>query len=69
MQASALPMPIAAIQQQAVLAASTYTCINAACPYPFFSDEAHIFKHAFLQERQRIEAAHQHHNDQHHDRP
>lgn len=49
---------VAAIQQQAIKAASTYTCINAACPWPFQSEQGHIFKAAFLQERKRIEAAH-----------
>ncbi len=50
---------VAGIKRQAVLAAATYTCINAACPWPFYSEEGHVFKAAFLQERTRIEAAHQ----------
>lgn len=58
MQPSALNgLDVAAIQQQATKAASTYTCINAACPYPFFTEAGHIFKSAFLQERDRIRAA------------
>ena len=59
MQPSALGgIDVAAIQKEAVAAAGIYTCINAACPFPFFSEEGHIFKAAFLQERDRIRAAH-----------
>jgi len=50
---------IAHIQREAATAAQTYTCINAACPYPFHSDAAHVFKEAFFAERKVIEAARQ----------
>lgn len=46
------------IQRDATAAAHVYTCVNMACPYPFFTDAANVFKEAFLKERKAIWDAH-----------
>lgn len=39
------------IQQQARIAASLYSTLNDACPYPFGSEAGRVFKQGFLAER------------------
>lgn len=43
------------IAMEARAAAAKWSDINAACPYPWGSLQAIIFKRAFLAERERIE--------------
>ena len=42
------------IHQQARQAALKYSCINAACPYPFGTEAAIVFKRAFEAARAEI---------------
>jgi hypothetical protein len=46
------------LQREAKAAAQTQTCRHTACPYPSFSEAAHVFMEAFLLERKAIEDAH-----------
>lgn len=48
---------IAKIEAEARAATLQHSDINAACPYPFGSTAGHIFKEAFLKERQAQEDA------------
>lgn len=41
------------IQQEARDAALRFSDLNAACPYPFSSDEGWIFRAAFIDARRR----------------
>lgn len=43
---------ISRIQREALAAAQQYSCVNAACPYPFGTDAAHMFKAFFNQARE-----------------
>ena len=47
-------IPIARVEHEARQAARQYSCINAACPYPFASDAGKLFKQIFLQARQNL---------------
>ena len=47
-------IPVARIEREAAQAAKRYTCINDACPYPFGSSAAHLFKQLFLAARENM---------------
>lgn len=54
-----MPEPVIEIERlraEAQDAATRYSDINAACPYPFHTDAAHAFKAFFHEARARIEA-------------
>lgn len=54
-----MPEPVISIERlraEAQDAATRYSDINAACPYPFHTDAAHAFKAYFLEARARIQA-------------
>ncbi|KQM68799.1 hypothetical protein [Xylophilus sp. Leaf220] len=50
-------IPLARIQREAQAAATRYSDLNAACPYPFGSDAAHAFCAEFNQARADVAAS------------
>ena len=45
------------VKQEAAQAATRYTDVNDACPYPFYSEAGRLFKKEFIRVRLAIFAA------------
>jgi hypothetical protein len=47
-------IPIERLEREAADAALRFSNVNDACPYPWHSDAAHLFKAFFVQARQQL---------------